>query len=114
MFLRQISKDSMLYAVLAAPLLAGCAFRFGVPAAESALCGYFGEASILSGYYLLFDLFLAVMTPYIICFVSSLVMLAEYDENMSAYLAVTPVGKRGYILSRLVFPPFCPFLLPPP
>jgi fluoroquinolone transport system permease protein len=104
MFLRQVSKDSMLYAVLAAPLLAGSAFCFGLPAAESALCRYFGEASILSGYYLLFDLFLSVMTPYIICFVSSMVILAEYDENMAAYMAVTPVGKRGYIISRLVFP----------
>ena len=104
MFLTQISKDSMLYAVLAAPLLAGCAFRFGVPAAEAALCKYFGAMSVLSGYYLLFDLFLAVMTPYIICFVSALVMLTEYDENMAVYRAVPPVGKLGYITSRLVFP----------
>lgn len=104
MFLRQISKDGMLYASLAAPLLAGFAFRFGIPAAEAALCGYFGKAAILSEYYLLFDLFLAVMTPYIVCFVSSLVMLTEYDENMTSYMAVTPVGKRGYIVSRLVFP----------
>ncbi len=104
MFLRQISKDGMLYAALAAPLLAGCAFRFGVPAAEAVLCRYFGRTAILSEYYLLFDLFLAVMTPYIICFVSSLVMLTEYDENMTSYMAVTPVGKRGYIVSRLIFP----------
>lgn len=104
MFLRQISKDSMLYAVLAAPLFVGGIFRFGVPAVESALCGYYGEASILTGYYVLFDLFLAVMTPYFISFVSAMVMLAEYDENMSVYMAVTPVGKRGYIISRLVFP----------
>ncbi|MFB0919807.1 MAG: ABC transporter permease, partial [Oscillospiraceae bacterium] len=55
-------------------------------------------------YYLLFDLFLAILTPYMLCFVSSLIMLTEYDENMSSYMAVTPVGKRGYILSRLVFP----------
>ncbi len=104
MFLRQISKDGMLYASLAAPLLAGFAFRFGIPAAEAALCGYFGKAAILSEYYLLFDLFLTVMTPYIVCFVSSLVMLTEYDENMTSYMAVTPVSKRGYIVSRLVFP----------
>ncbi len=104
MFLRQVSKDSMLYAILAAPLLAGCAFRFGVPAAEAALCRHFGEVSILSGYYLLFDLFLCAMTPYIICFVSSMIMLAEYDENMAVYMSVTPVGKRGYIISRLGFP----------
>lgn len=104
MLLRQIAKDSMLYAVLLAPILAGCMFRFGFPALETVLCEYFGKASVLAGYYLLFDLVLAVMTPYMICFVSALVMLTEYDENMAAYIAVTPIGKRGYVLSRLVFP----------
>lgn len=94
----------MLYAVLAAPLLAGAVFRYGVPAAETALCAHFGEASILSGYNRLFDLILVVLTPYLFCFVSSMAMLAELDENMAACMAVTPVGKRGYILSRLVFP----------
>jgi len=104
MFLRQISKDSMLYAVLAAPLLAACMFRFGVPYAEALMCGYFNKTAILGDYYLLFDLFLAVMTPYIFCFVSSMVMLTERDENTASYMAVTPVGKRGYVLSRLLLP----------
>ena len=104
MLLRQIARDSMLYAVLLAPVLAGCMFRFGIPVIEEALCAHFGKASVLSGYYLLFDLLLAAMTPYIGCFVSALVMLTESDENMAAYMAVTPIGKRGYVLSRLVFP----------
>lgn len=104
MFLRHIAKDRMLFAVLAAPLLAGSAFRFGIPAAERLLCDVFDKTSILAGYYQLFDLFLLVMTPYMICFTSAMVMLSELDENMAAYLAVTPVGKWGYILSRLVFP----------
>jgi fluoroquinolone transport system permease protein len=111
MFLRQIAKDSMLYAALAAPLLAACVFRFAVPYVESLLCAYFGKAAILSGYYLLFDLFLAVMTPYIFCFVSALVMLTELDENLAAYMAVTPVGKRGYIVSRLLFPAVIAFFV---
>ena len=103
-FLRQISKDGMLYATLVAPILAGAAFRFGIPAAETALCAHFGKPAILSQYYLLFDLFLVTITPYMLCFVSALVILTEYDENMSSYMAVTPVGKRGYIASRLVLP----------
>ncbi len=104
MFLRQIAGDSMLYLVLTAPILAGCAFHFGVPALETLLCDVFNEAAILSDYYLLFDLFLAVMTPYLFCFVSSMVMLSEYDENMACYLAVTPIGRRGYVVSRLFMP----------
>lgn len=39
-----------------------------------------------------------------LCFASTMVMLTERDENMAGYMAVTPVGKRGYLLSRLVFP----------
>jgi fluoroquinolone transport system permease protein len=101
----------MLFAVLTAPVLTACAFRFGIPYAEVLLCAYFDKVSILSGYYLLFDLFLAVMTPYMFCFASSMVMLTELDENMARYMAVTPVGKQGYIMSRLVFPGTIAFIV---
>ncbi|MDW7658638.1 MAG: hypothetical protein SCM11_15830 [Bacillota bacterium] len=111
MFIRQIARDSMLYAVCIAPLLAAVFFRFGVPYLETLLCGYFEQSSILAGYYLLFDLFLAILTPYMFCFASAMVILTEYDENITAYLAVTPVGKQGYILSRLVFPAVVSFFI---
>ncbi len=104
MLLRQIAGDGMLIAVFAAPLLAGCMFRFGVPYAETLLCESFGKTAILADYYLMIDLFLAIMTPFLFCFVSSLVMLTEFDENISAYLTVTPIGRGGYVLSRLLFP----------
>ncbi|MEA4847347.1 MAG: ABC transporter permease [Clostridiaceae bacterium] len=104
MFVRQIFKDSMLAAVCAATVLTAFFIRFGIPETENLLCGYFGKEAILKDYYLLFDLLLALITPYMLCFASAMMMLTEYDENMTGYLAVTPVGKRGYILSRLVFP----------
>jgi len=104
LFVRQITGDGMLFAVLLAPLLAACAFRFGIPALEALLCGELGLPSVLSGYYRLFDIFLAALTPYMFCFASSLVILTECDEQMAVCLAVTPVGKKGYIVSRLVFP----------
>ncbi len=109
MFVGQIARDSMLYAAMVAPLLAACFFRFGVPYAETLLCDLFGRASVLFGYYLLFDLFLAALTPYLFCFASAMVMLTELDENMAAYMAVTPVGKRGYIVSRLLLPALIAF-----
>jgi fluoroquinolone transport system permease protein len=110
MFIRQIAKDSMLYAVCIAPLLAACFFRFGIPYLESLLCGYFERPFILYEYYLLFDLYLAVLTPFMFGFASSMVILTEYDENIVSYMAVTPVGKKGYIVSRLVFPALISFL----
>ena len=94
----------MLIAVCIAPLLAAAFFFYGIPFVEGILCSYFNETAILAPYYLLFDLMLCILAPYLFCFASSMVMLTEYDENMSRYIAVTPVGKKGYIVSRLIFP----------
>lgn len=104
MFVRQIFDDAMLFAVCLAPILAACFFQFGIPFIERLLCAYFGKETILADYYLLFDLLLSVLTPYMFCFASAMVMLTEYDENMTGYMAVTPVGKKGYLISRLGFP----------
>ena len=111
MLIRQISRDSMLYAILLAPLMAACVFRFGIPYAETLLCEYFEKTSILSGYYLLFDILLAILTPVMFCFSSSMVILTEYDENITNYIVATPVGKRGYIISRIVFPAVLSFFI---
>lgn len=109
-FIHQIVRDRMLWAVCIAPVLTACFFYFGIPYAERLLCNYFQQQAVLSDYYLLVDLFLMLITPYMFCFASAMVMLTEYDENMAVYIAVTPVGKRGYILSRLVFPAVISFL----
>lgn len=111
MFIRQISRDSMLYAVCIAPLLAALFFRFGIPYIEALLCSYFSLPTILADYYLLFDLFMAILTPFLFCFASSMVILTESDETISGYLAVTPVGKKGYLISRFVFPALISFFV---
>lgn len=104
MFLRQIKRDSMLYAVCFAPVLAAVFFKFGIPFIEEKLCSYFNTTRLLADYYPLFDLFLSVLTPFLLSFASAMVMLTERDENMAGYIAVTPVGKSGYVVSRLVLP----------
>lgn len=109
-FLRQITGDKMLVLVCLAPVLAALVFRFGIPYLEGLLCAHFETSAIISPYYLLLDLFLCLLTPYMFCFVSGLVMLTEHDENMAKYIAVTPVGKNGYIISRLIFPAAFGFL----
>ncbi len=103
-FIRQIIRDDMLWAVCLAPLLTALLFRFGIPYAETLLCAHFQRQTILAGYYLLFDFVLCLMPSYMFCFASAMVMLTERDENMAGYTAVTPVGKTGYVLSRLVLP----------
>ena len=111
MFLIQIWNDAMLAAVFIAPFLVAFLFRFGIPEIETLLCGYFHRSAILSGYYRLFDLFLSVLTPYMFCFASAMVLLTDYDENMTVYMAVTPVGRMGYLLSRLGFPAAISFFI---
>jgi len=103
-FIRQIARDNMLWAVCLAPILTALLFRFGLPYGEALLCAYFQRQAILADYYLLFDLWLCLTPSYMLCFASAMVMLTERDENMAGYMAVTPVGKRGYILSRTAFP----------
>jgi len=110
-FIQQIFADSMLAVVCIAPILAALFFRFGIPHVERILCEYFQKSTILTDYYLLFDLLLSLLTPYMFCFASSMVMLTEHDENIASYMAVTPVGKRGYILSRLLFPAIISILI---
>jgi len=93
----------MLAAVCGATLLTGIFFRYGIPAIERALFARF-QRPILEEYYLLFDLLLALLVPYLLTFAASMMMLTEYDENIAGYLAVTPVGKGGYLQSRLGLP----------
>ncbi|MFR2405497.1 MAG: hypothetical protein ACLS76_10135, partial [Eubacterium callanderi] len=88
--------------VCAAPPLCGAFFRFGIPVLEPLFVRWFGFG--LESYYLLLDLLLSGITPYMLCFVSAMVILDETDSHMSAYLCVTPIGKNGYLVSRLAFP----------
>lgn len=111
LFVKQIFSDAMLAAVCIATVLTAFFIRFGIPAIEGVLCAYFQKEAILFNYYLMFDLLLALVTPYMICFASAMMMLTEYDENLASYLAVTPVGKRGYVLSRLMFPTVIAFIV---
>lgn len=103
MFLRQIYSDAMLVLSAIAPVLAGAVFRFGVPRLELFLSSRIGSPAI-APYYLLIDLFLALLGPYMLCFASAMVILEERDCGLGLYFSVTPVGRSGYFVSRLAFP----------
>lgn len=103
-FLTEIAHDFMLAACAAGPILMGAAFRFLLPVLERLLCGRFNAAEILAPYYIIFDLLLAVMTPILFCFAGVLVVLEEFDCGVAKYYAVTPIGRSGYLLSRIGIP----------
>ncbi len=110
MLLKQVLKDGMLIAACIGPVLAAILFRFGIPQVERLLCAHFQVAEIIRPYYLLIDLTLALMTPYLFCFAAAMILLTEFDEHMAGYLVVTPIGKGGYLLSRLIVPAAVAFI----
>lgn len=103
-FIAQIRSDMMLVVILLAPLLMGLLFRFVVPMAETALCEYFHAPQLLDPYYGLFDLLLLTMTAQMFCFCGVMVMLEEIDSGVSSYMMATPLGKSGYLFSRIGLP----------
>lgn len=103
-FIKQISKDAMLFLICFAPILYILLLRYGLPIAEKTLIDYFDLKDILSPYYLMFDLFLAVLAPAMFSYASAMVILGEIDDGITNYFSVTPVGKEGYLISRLVIP----------
>ncbi len=103
-FLGQITKDAMLFLICTAPFLFGFFIRFGIPFAEKLLTEYYNNAAVLFPYYLIFDLLLAVLTPMMYGFVSAMVILGDIDDGITNYVSVTPLGKNGYLYSKLGFP----------
>jgi len=102
--LSQISKDNMLIAVCVAPIISGVIFKFGIPIVETLLSEHFGIPEVIMPYYLLVDIFLAILTPYMFSFASAMIILEEKDTGITSYLSVTPIGKTGYLVSRLILP----------
>lgn len=101
---RQITREAMMVLLLIAPFLAGAMFKYVIPPAEKYICAYFGRESCISPYYDVFDWLLAMLIGMLFAFVGGLFCLGEIDDRIVMYYSVTPGGKAGYILSRIVYP----------
>ncbi len=97
---RYIRHDMMLVMACIAPIMAGLFFKFGIPALDAIL----PISSIFVPYYGLFDIFYALLTPTMYCFIAAMVILEESDDHVASYLYATPLGKNGYLLARLGIP----------
>lgn len=109
--MRLVCRDRMLFAACIAPVLAGIVFKFAIPAAETAICVYVNKTAVISPYYGLIDGFLAMLAPVMFCFAAAMVCLEERDDRIVVYYSVTPLGRRGYLLSRLGIPAAAAFAL---
>lgn len=104
-------RDMMLFAACLAPIFAGLLFRFVIPLLEASFTDYFRISAILSPYYALIDIFFAMLSPTMFCFVSAMVSLEETDEKTAVYLFVTPLGKTGYLAARFGVPAVFAFFI---
>ena len=109
--LKLIRHDMMLFSAGLAPLLAGVAIRFGVPFLEKLLISYAGAEAVLTPYYGLFDIFFASIAPAMFGFIAAMVMLEEHDDHIDRYLFITGLGRNGYLVSRIMIPAFCAFVV---
>ena len=90
----------MLSAIICIPLLLAATYRFVFPL----IVQHYPVLKDFSLYHPILDLFLAIMCPYMICFASVLVVLDETDMKINRYITITPLGKKGYLISRLIIP----------
>lgn len=102
-FTKEIFKDAMLAAMTILPIFLGLLFKLGLPVLEVFLETRFGLHKILEPYYLFFDLTIIFSTPIMFGYAGLMIILEERDRGIMKYLCVTPLGRRGYILTRLVF-----------
>ncbi|MGN0268186.1 MAG: ABC transporter permease [Lachnospiraceae bacterium] len=109
--MKVVMHDRMLFAALIAPVLAGTAIRFLVPAAENALIQMADFPVFLTPYYGLLDIFLASLSPAMFCFIAAMVVLEEHDDHIDRYLFVTGLGRNGYFVSRIILPALFAFVM---
>lgn len=100
--LRQVTRDPVLLMSMLAPVLMALAIRFGVPFADALSREKFGLA--LTGHDLFLMSFLLSATPLMLGLLVGFLLLEDRDEGMLAFLAVTPLGKAGYLWYRLLSP----------
>lgn len=110
---RQIKSDYMLTLTYIVPLLVGCVIKFGVPVLENLLTNKFQTEFLLTPYYPLFDLFLSMIAPIMFCFAFAMILLEEIDDKVARYFMITPLGKGGYLFSRIGLPAILSLLLTP-
>lgn len=103
-FFAQIWAESMLAALIFVPVIMGLVFRVGLPALDGYLGLRLGRTALLVPFYPVFDLLLAVMTPLMFTAAGALVVLDEADSGLSRALAITPLGRGGYLASRIGAP----------
>ena len=98
--LRNILREPMLLFALLGPLFLSLAMRWGLPM----MTIYLGPYVNLAMYYPLILVFVLLIAAMLTGMVTGFLLLDERDDQVYMTLIVTPLGKEGYTLYRIVLP----------
>jgi hypothetical protein len=102
---RSLLRDPVLRLMAVMPIVVALAFRLLVPVADAALTRAVDpEIFRLLEYYPIISAFLIQLAGMFAGGVTGFSLLEDRDEGVFAAMAATPLGRGGYIASRLVFP----------
>jgi fluoroquinolone transport system permease protein len=104
---KNISRDFILIILLPVPVFLALILRFGLPY----LSQFISQWIDLYLYSPLILIFLIVMGPLLTGMVSGLMLVDEADEKIIPAIAVTPLGRKGYMFYRLTAPFVWTFLI---
>lgn len=106
---KNIIRDSMLLVSIFAPIILAVSVKLSFPFIVDT---FFNVFSInLVEYSEVIMSFIILLSPFMLGVMVGLMILDEKDENILAYIAVTPMSKAGYLLYRLLSPMFISFIL---
>jgi len=97
---RNITRDATLLLVVFGPLALLVFLRFAVPLATDMLAESSGFD--LTSYYRFILGFMCLIPALLFGLISGLIILDECDEEIIAYIAVTPLRKTGYLAYKLL------------
>jgi fluoroquinolone transport system permease protein len=100
--LKNIGRDPMLMISMIAPVLLTLVALLLFPLISDITTRYFNFP--LEAYYLVGNLFLLPLIPMLMGMVYGFILLDERDGGLISYLAITPLGKSGYLWIRMFIP----------
>jgi fluoroquinolone transport system permease protein len=100
--IKLVRRDPMLWLVSLSPMLFFLLLKFGYPLANDFAIEQWGFA--LQPYYQHSLVFLLVLVPMMLGMVYGFILLDEKDAGIISVLSVTPLGKKGYLMTRMSFP----------
>ena len=103
---KNILREPTLTVIAIGPILFTIMIRFIVPYITKLLAPYFD----LLPYYSLLASYVLLFIPLLMGMVSGFILLDEKDDNTWMCLITTPLGKKGYLLYRILFPAIISFI----